>query len=239
MNLLLLSNSTKLGEPFLAWPREQLRNFLGSRRRIAFVPFAAVTTSFDDFAELVSQNLPEPGHEVVSLHSAHDPVAALSECDVVAVGGGNTFHLLRELYRTRLLGAIAERVRNGMPYVGWSAGSNVACPTIMTTNDMPVCEPPSLRAMNLIPFQINPHYSEARLDGQGGECRDDRIREFLALNPHMVVAGLREGSLLHVQDDEVTCSGNGMRVFRANRDPVELASGARMRLDLQQTVPRG
>jgi dipeptidase E len=150
----------------------------------------------------------------------------------VAVGGGNTFLLLRTLYRTGLLKAISEKVRRGMPYLGWSAGSNVACPTIMTTNDMPIVEPPSMHAMNLVPFQINPHYTEATIPGHGGESRDQRIAEFLVMNPSMPVIGLREGSMLHITGGKVTLQGRDMKLFRAGHQAVTIPDGHVFRKDL-------
>ena len=233
MDLLLLSNSTLPGEAFLSWPKAHMDDFLGDRRKIAFVPFAAVSFSMDTYADLVSRAFRDAGREIISLHAVADPIAVLDECQAVAVGGGNSFQLLRELYRTGLVRAIAERVKRGMPYIGWSAGSNVACPTIMTTNDMPITEPPSLRAMHLVPFQINPHYTELKLEGHGGESRDDRIREYHVLHPKMVVAGLREGALLRVRDRTMTLEGRGMRLFRAGQQPMEIPGGTVLRSDLR------
>ncbi|MBL7964834.1 MAG: dipeptidase PepE [Flavobacteriales bacterium] len=229
MRLLLLSNSTLPGEAFFTWPRPHLLDFLGGPKRIAFVPFAAVTMSQDDYAQAVSDALAEQGHTWVPLHAEKDPVAALTSCDAVAVGGGNTFQLLRHLYRTGLIKAIADHVRKGMPYIGWSAGSNVAGPTIMTTNDMPITEVPSFRAMHLVPFQINPHYTEARVPGHGGESRDQRIAEFLVLHPEARVVGLREGALLRVEGGHMHLAGTGMRVFRKGAEPEEIGAPAELR----------
>ncbi len=206
--------------------------FLGTGKRIAFVPFAAVTIAQDDYTHRVREALAPLGHEVFSLHAETDKTKALGSADAVMVGGGNTFQLLRSLYSTELLRAIRVRVLGGLPYIGWSAGSNVACPTIMTTNDMPVTEVPTLRAMGLVTFQINPHYTEATIPGQGGESRDQRLAEYLALNPKSVVAGLREGSLLHVEGDRLFVEGVGMRVFRHGREPKEVAGGVELRSSL-------
>ncbi|MBK6775479.1 MAG: dipeptidase PepE [Flavobacteriales bacterium] len=152
MRLLLLSNSTMPGEPFFTWPRQLVKDFLpAQRQRIAFVPFAAVSFSMDEYADTITKVFDELGHELISLHRESNPVAALDGAAAVAVGGGNSFQLLKLLYKHDLVRAIRHRVKDGLPYLGWSAGSNVACPTIMTTNDMPICEPPSLRAMNLVP----------------------------------------------------------------------------------------
>lgn len=232
MQLLLLSNSTMPGEPFFAWPRAHVQSFLDGRRHIAFVPFAAVEAQYDAYADKVAEVFAAMGKELVSLHREADPAKALDGAGAVAVGGGNTFLLIRALYRRGLIRAIGEKVRGGMPYLGWSAGSNVACPTVMTTNDMPIVEPPSLRALHLVPFQINPHYTEATIPGHGGESRDQRIAEYLALHPDMPVVGLREGSLLHVNGGNMRLEGKGMKLFRKGQEPKEIAGGADLRVSL-------
>ncbi|MCC7503636.1 MAG: dipeptidase PepE [Flavobacteriales bacterium] len=233
MDLLLLSNSTLPGEPFLQWPRQAISGFLGAqRKRVAFVPFAAVSFSMDEYARMVQGAFAEMGHELFSLHTEPDKVKALETADAVVVGGGNTFQLLRTLYSTELVRAIRRHVQGGMPYIGWSAGSNVACPSIMTTNDMPITEVPTLRAMGLIPYQINPHYTDVKLDGHGGETRDQRLNEFLALNQRVTVAGLREGSGLRVHNDRTELIGRAMRLFRHGSDPREVAEGSAFRTDL-------
>lgn len=233
MELLLLSNSTLPGEAFFQWPRPYVAPFLLGKKRIAFVPFAATEDFHDTYLEKMIPVFGEMGCETIGLHREPDPAAALNTCDVVAIGGGNSFLLLRALYRTRLIKAIADRVKDGLPYLGWSAGSNATCPTIMTTNDMPIVEPPSLKAMHLIPFQINPHYTEATIPGHGGESRDQRIAEFLALNPRMKVVGLREGSLLHVRDGQVALHGKDMKLFRSGIDAEVVPDGTVLRTDLQ------
>ena len=232
MELLLLSNSTLPGEPFFQWPRAYVAAYLNGRKRLAFVPFAAPPEQQDAYVEKVSAVFTELGIELTSLHGPGDPLKNLDQADAVAVGGGNTFLLLRTLYRTGLVKAITEKVRKGMPYVGWSAGSNVACPTIMTTNDMPITEVPTLRAMGLIPYQINPHYMDVKLEGHGGETRDQRLAEFLALNQRVAVVGLREGSGLLVEADRTTLLGRPMRVFRHGHDPIEVDGGSSFRSDL-------
>lgn len=232
MKLLLLSNSTMPGEPYLGWPREHIRAFLGEPKRIAFVPFAAVTYPLDEYARITTEAFAQLGHACFSLHSETDKVKALSAADAVAVGGGNSFQLLRTLYSAELIRALRVKVMGGMPFIGWSAGANVACPTIMTTNDMPIVEAPSMRALHLVPFQINPHYTEATIPGHGGESRDQRIAEFLAVNPNMPVVGLREGSLLRVNGASMRLEGNGMKLFRNGHEPKEIAGGTELRTSL-------
>ena len=232
MRLLLLSNSTIPGEPYLGWAKSHIQEFLGERKRIAFVPFAAVSFSMDEYTRLTQGALGEMGHELFSLHSEVDKVKALMNADAVIVGGGNSFQLLRTLYNTELVRAIRVRVMGGMPYMGWSAGANVAGPTIMTTNDMPITEVPTLRAMGLVPFQINPHYTNERIAGHGGESRDQRIAEFLALNQRSTVVGLREGALLNVNDDLMSVEGTGLRLFRSGAEPKDIPGGTALRTAL-------
>jgi dipeptidase E len=232
MELLLLSNSTMPGEEFFTWPRPYVSAFLQGRTRVGFVPFAATDDAVRGYVDRVSSVMQSMGSQLVDLSAERDPVKALDHVDAIAVGGGNSFLLLKALYRTQLLRAIAEKVRVGIPYLGWSAGSNVACPTIMTTNDMPIVEPPSLRAMHLVPFQINPHFTEATIAGHGGESREQRIVEFLKANPNMPVVGLREGSLLHVKEGQVGLFGAPMKLFRHGREPLVVPVGATFRKDI-------
>ncbi len=221
--LLLLSNSRNPGEEFLAHARDQIAAFLGAApRRIAFVPYAAVTFSHDEYTERARPLFTGLGHALESVH-AGDPVEVLRRADTIVVGGGNTFRLLERLSALALLDAIRERVRSGMLYLGWSAGANLACPTIRTTNDMPIIEPPSLTALGLVPFQINPHYTDATLSQHGGETRADRLLEFLVMNPGVRVVGLREGSLLRLEGRALALLGpHPLRLFEGGRAPREL-----------------
>jgi len=226
MRLLLLSNSTCYQKGYLEHAMGDLKDFLGdSIRRVLFVPYAGVTIAWDTYTNKVREKYAEIGYELESVHEASDPVAAVQEAEAIAVGGGNTFYLLREMYENKLIEPIRERVQNGMPYMGWSAGSNMVCPTIKTTNDMPIAEPPSFKALDLIPFQINPHYSDAVLPQHQGETRADRIAEFIEANPNMTVVGLREGSILRVEGDSLKLLGeNDMRLFRKGQDVKECST---------------
>ncbi len=161
------------------------------------------------------------------------PAAALADSDAVAVGGGNTFQLLAQMYGTGLIGAIRRTARDGMPYIGWSAGANVACPTIRTTNDMPIVEPPGLSALGLVPFQINAHYTEARLGDHGGETRVDRLNEFVHANPGMPVVGLPEGTALRVEGDELSLIGEAEAVvYGLEGGPRRVEAGGLKKLGL-------
>ncbi len=213
--LLLLSNSTNHGEGYLQYPVGAIKDFLGAAvRRLLFVPFAGVRSSFDDYTATVRERFEEMGYGLDSVHAMADPRASVKSAEALAVGGGNTFQLLRSLYETGLLEEIRSRVESGVPYIGWSAGSNVACPTIKTTNDMPIVEPPSLKALSLVPFQINPHYTDDHPADHQGETRAQRIEEFTLLNPDLYVVGLREGSILRIEGSQISLLGQKpARVF--------------------------
>lgn len=228
VRLLLLSNSTNPGEPYLGWSLPHIQRFLaGAARRVLFVPFAGVRLTWEDYTAKVRGAFAGIGVEVAAAHEVADPAAALGRAEGLVVGGGNTFHLLRLLRTSGLLEAAKKAVGEGMPYVGWSAGANVACPTIMTTNDMPIVDPLGLDALGLVPFQINPHFTEAVLPGHGGESREERILEFLEAHPEAVVAGLREGSLLRREGRELVLEGiRGARLFRRGSEAVDLAPGS-------------
>lgn len=224
--LLLLSNGSELiGQQPTEFAHDALRDFLGaSVRRVLFVPFAAVVRTEDEYLAGVRRHFGRHGYEVESLHQAADARAAVERADAIAVGGGNTFHLLRGLYRAGAVGAIRERVERGAPYVGWSAGSNVACPTIRTTNDMPIVEPPTLDALDLVPFQINPHYTDFHPPGHMGETRDERLGEFVHANPGVRVIGIREGTMLRVEGAEVRLlGGKPARLFLRGESPRDIA----------------
>jgi dipeptidase E len=223
--LLLLSNSTNFGGVFLEHAADAIQSFLGADvREVLFIPFAAVRFSYEAFAARVQERLAPMGYRVRSIHTTGNAAAAVGAAQAIAVGGGNTFRLLELLYRHELLEPIRQRVLSGVPYVGWSAGSNVACPTVRTTNDMPITEPPSLSALNLVPFQVNPHYTDAAIPDHGGETRAERLHEFVAANPGMPVLALREGSTLRVEGESWTLLGERpARVFGRSAEPIEVA----------------
>jgi dipeptidase E len=225
--LLLLSNSVNPGGRYLGHVRGAIKRFLGTAGRDALlVPYAGVRIPWDAYHRRVADALAPAGIRVRSIHHADDPRRAVAECAAVIVGGGNTWQLLDLLQRHDLVRAIRARVEAGAPYVGWSAGSNVACPTIRTTNDMPIVAPRSLDALGLVPFQINPHYTEARLRRHGGETRVDRLREFGAANPAMPVVALREGSWLEVEDGVAVLRGPKRALVYLGESRRSVAPGA-------------
>jgi dipeptidase E len=221
--LLLLSSSTIQGAGYLEYPQSEIKDFLGvTVKRVLFVPYASVIRTFDEYAEAVRAPFAAMGYELDCVHRFPNAAEAVRSAEVIVVGGGNTFHLLRGLYENALIETIRERVLNGMPYIGWSAGSNVACPTIRTTNDMPVVEPPSLNALGLVPFQINPHYTDEHPAGHQGETRAQRIAEFIEANRGVYVVGLREGSMLRVEDSNLSLRGElQTRVFISGEEARE------------------
>jgi len=227
MRLLLISNSTNPGEPYLDYPKNNIRDFLGKESiKALFIPYAAVTFSYDVYEQKVSERFREIGHDVISIHRFKDPVKAVSEASAIVVGGGNTWMLLKKIRENKLIKVVREKVLGGTSYIGWSAGSNVACPTIRTTNDMPVVQPDSFDAFNLIPFQINPHYLDANPAGHAGETREQRIEEFIVANPDLYVVGLREGTLLTVAGKDIRLTGpRKARIFKNGTTPAELGPG--------------
>ncbi len=228
MKLLLISNSTNAGEGYLEYCKQNIVDFLkaGKVTKVLFVPFAAVTFSYDDYQKKVQDKLAPLGIEVDSVHRHADAKKAVAEAQAIVVGGGNTFHLLKNVQELGLIEAIRERVKAGAPYVGWSAGSNLTCPTICTTNDMPIVEPQSFAALQLIPFQINPHYLDAHPTGHAGETREQRIEEYLAANPGRYVAGLREACMFYVEGNSLRLQGERpLRVFKKGQEPKEYKAG--------------
>ena len=229
-NLLLISNSTNQGEEYLGWPRPYIKDFFEGYQvsRILFIPYAGIslastlTDSYNRYEENVKQVFSKLGFDIYSIHHEADPIKAVADAEAIAIGGGNTFHLVSMMHKLGLMDAVKARVLTGVPFAGWSAGSNVACPTLMTTNDMPIIEPPSFKCMGLIPFQINPHYLDKNPEGHGGETREARIEEFLIVNPEMKVVGLREATLLRVHGNHMSLLGSRkMRIFSSGAEPQE------------------
>jgi dipeptidase E len=236
MKLLLLSNSTNAGESYLGWTKSFINEFLqrNNIKNVLFIPYAGVnlsdesiTKSYDLYEEKVRNVFNEFGVELVSIHHVVDPNEAVNNAKCIAVGGGNTFHLVAEMHRTGIMQSIREKVLVGTPFMGWSAGANVACPTLRTTNDMPIIQPASFDCLNLIPFQINPHYLDANPAGHGGETRQQRIEEFLAVNRDIVVVGLREASLIELDGTKALLKGHrDMRLFVYGEEPREVEQGS-------------
>lgn len=225
IKLLLLSNSTGEGG-YLTHAVPTIREWAGARRRAAFVPFAAVTRGWDELAAMVSAALADTGMGITPLHREADPARAVREAELIVVAGGNTFNLLHHCRQRGLLQPMRDAVRGGTPYLGWSAGSNLACPTICTTNDMPIVDPGGFDALGLVPFQINPHYTNALPAGVRGETRNQRIAEFLRVRPELPVLGLPEGNWVTVDaDGQLLHGAHPSWWFRAGQEPQQLAQG--------------
>lgn len=221
MQALLISSSNVHGYGYLDHPEPEIKRILGARRRVAFVPFALHDR--DAYTAKIRERLSKMGFEVDQVRGAED----VARAEAIFVGGGNTFRLLKTMYELDVLDAIRERVRIGhAPYIGSSAGTNVAGPTIRTTNDMPIVEPPSFDALGFVRFQLNPHYLDADPSSTHmGETREQRLLEFLEENDTPVVA-IREGSALRVDGESVSLTGDrGARIFRRGHDPLEVPAG--------------
>lgn len=241
MKLLLISNSTNYKESYLGWCLPLIQEFLQKQEReILFFPYAGVNIggqvypkSYDAYTQRIKDIFEPIGFTIKSIHEEKEPIEAVSKARILMVGGGNTFHLVSELHKNRLIEPVRRKVLEGTPYIGWSAGSNVACPTLMTTNDMPIVMPESFKCFDFVPFQINPHYIDAYPDEindairHGGETRQIRIEEFLSVNQQITVAGLRESTALWIEDGTMTLKGlRNMRVMKFGQEAQEFGPGA-------------
>jgi len=224
MRVLLISTSTVHGGGYLDHAEEELRKFLGNSRTVLFFPFAL--HDHDSYAARASARFREMRYTMTSAHSVNDPARAIAETDAIFIGGGNTFRLVKALQDLDLIEAIRRRVREGAPYIGSSAGSNVAGPTIKTTNDMPIVLPRSFDAIGLVPFQLNPHFQDPDPNSTHmGEPREQRIIQFHEENETPVL-GLREGAWVWAENGSVRLGGSrGARIFRRGETPVEKTTG--------------
>jgi dipeptidase E len=225
--VLLISNSTLYGSGYLDHAESEICDFLGGRKHVLFVPYALFDR--DAYTATARERFERMGHELSSVHTAANPRQAVGETDAIFIGGGNTFRLLKALYDFGLLEPIRQRVISGMPYIGSSAGSNVAGPTIKTTKDMPIVQPPSFDALGLVPFQISPHYQDPDPNSRHmGETQEERILQFLEEND-TPVAGLREGAMVRVENGTMLLKGSsGARIFRKRLEPIEISPGAQL-----------
>jgi dipeptidase E len=194
-----------------------VRTFLGQdKKQIAFIPFASAD-SYDDYAAKVREGFSSLPHtiEMVTPENAKE---VIDRCDVIMIGGGNTFKLLHDLYQTGLVELIKTKVQNGTPYIGWSAGSNLTGPTICTTNDMPILEPESFTSFGFFPFQLNPHYYNVVMEGFNGETRDQRLEEYLKANAGKKIMALPEGTWLQLQNEKVLFDGIAQGVMMSREE---------------------
>jgi dipeptidase E len=225
MKLLLFSNSTNPGEEFLQHAKADIGNFLSGVNKVLFLPYAAVNITFNDYEKLVQKSFSSLGIEVESLHHFREAKKTVREAQAIVVGGGNTFRLLKMIQQLDIIETVRFRVLDGAPYVGWSAGANVACPSICTTNDMPIVEPDNFSAFNLIRFQINPHYTDIYPKDHAGETRDERLEEYTVMDPFSYVVGLRESSSLLIEDGNINLRGpHTAKIFKNGLAPKEFSS---------------
>ena len=235
-NLLLISNSTLHGSGYLDHCADEIRKFLKNRKNVLFVPYARPSgMTHENYTKVARERFGKMGYKLKGIHEYSSPKEAVKSAEAIFIGGGNTFVLLNGLYKADILKEIRNKVKEGIPYIGTSAGSNVACKSIKTTNDMPIVYPPSFEALGLLPFNINPHYLDPDPNSKHmGETRETRIKEFHFYNDEYVV-GLREGSILFVSGDEIILKGStGARIFKGNMEPKEFKPGDSLDFLLKQ-----
>lgn len=222
--VLLISNSTLYGSGYLDHAEGEIRSLLAGVRGVLFVPYALYDR--DSYAAMAQERFARMGYPLQSIHKTGDPQQSVNNAESIFVGGGNTFRLLKALYDADVLQAIRDRVKNGTPYIGSSAGANVAGPTIKTTKDMPIVQPPSFDALGIVPFQISPHFQDPDPNSTHmGETQEERIRQFLEENDTPVF-GLREGAMVRVENGTMILKGSsGTRIFRKGLEPVETLPG--------------
>ncbi len=224
MTQALLMSSSRMGNfNYLEHAHEQIHRLLQHKQQeVLFIPYAAVSFSFDDFEKIVQPVFESLGYGLKSIHHFSDPISAVKRAQAIAVGGGNTFALLKRLYDAQLVDLISRRVKQDeLSYMGWSAGSNIATPSIRTTNDMPIVQPPSFSALNLAPFQINPHFISGKPVGHNGESREERLNEFLTINPNEELLALYEGSALLIEDNQGTILGDKHALWFRNPNQID------------------
>ncbi|XP_075036255.1 alpha-aspartyl dipeptidase [Mixophyes fleayi] len=235
-HLLLVSNSTLHGGGYLEHCQDHIQKFLGAKvKRVLFIPYALHDR--DSYAKTARQKFESLGYGLDSIHEAADPVDAVQKSEAIFIGGGNTFQLLKDLYDNGLISVIRKKViENGIPYIGSSAGTNVATVSINTTNDMPIVYPPSLQALGLVPFNINPHYVEPDTNSKHmGETREQRIFQYHLEPDTPPVLGLREGCMLLVEGTKATLLGiTKARLFSRGKSPSEHEPGQDFSFLLQQ-----
>ena len=226
-HILLISNSTLYGSGYLDHAEGEIRGFLSGVQRVFFVPFALYDRNA--YTALARGRLKAMGYDMESAHEVKDARQAAEDAEAIFIGGGNTFRLLKSLYDFDMLLPIRRRVAQGMPFIGSSAGAIVAGPSLKTTKDMPIVQPPSFDALGLVAFQISPHYLDPDPHSTHmGETQEERINQFLEEND-APVAGIREGAILRIEGDSITLRGvSGARIFRKGQEPVETLPGERL-----------
>ena len=231
-NCIIASTSTLHGGDYLDYIAPELLQLFKNCNTILFIPYARPSgLSHNDYTEKVQVAFAKINIKVKGIHEFENPIQAIENAEAIFTGGGNTFLLISQLYKNNVMNVLAETIKNGTPYLGTSAGSNICGLTIQTTNDMPIIYPPSFQALGILPFNLNPHYLDADLQSNHmGETRETRIREFHQFNT-LPVLGLREGSWLEVKGEKITLKGNlSARLFRQNQIPEEIEKEADLSL---------
>ena len=226
-NLLLISNSTLHGSGYLDHCADEICKFLDDKKTVLFIPYARPSgMTHEEYTKVARERFKKMGYKLTGIHEYNSSKEAVKSAEAIFIGGGNTFVLLNGLYKADILEEIRKRVKDGLPYIGTSAGSNVACKSIKTTNDMPIVYPPSFDALGVVPFNINPHYLDPDPNSKHkGETRETRINEFHFFNSEYVV-GLREGAMLHIEGERITLKGStGARIFKKGKEPQEFKPG--------------
>ena len=226
-NIIIASTSTIHGSGYLDYILDDLTVFFKEIKEVLFIPYARPSgISHDEYTKTVHVAFSKINKNVKGIHTYENPIEAIKKAQAIFIGGGNTFVLTNQLYKNDLINTLQAVVKNGIPYLGTSAGSNICGLTIKTTNDMPIVYPPSFNALAFVPFNINPHYLDPNKSSKHmGETRETRIKEFHNFNTQPVI-GLREGSWLHVKDDSIILKGTlTARVFEYNKTPYEVPSG--------------
>ena len=223
-NIIIASTSTLHGGDYLDYLLPELQTFFSNVKELLFIPYARPSgISHDDYTKKVSEAFGKINILVKGIHEFENPVEAIENAEGIFTGGGNTFLLVSQLYKNNVIDALEKVVKNGTPYLGTSAGSNICGLTMNTTNDMPIVYPPSFRTLGFVSFNINPHYLDP-IEGSThmGETRETRINEFHHFNPQPVM-GLREGSWLEVKGDSILLKGTlTARIFKRNEKPIEV-----------------
>ena len=226
-NILIASTSTLANQNYLDYLLPELKIHFRNCSTILFIPYARPGgISHDEYTAMVSLAFAKINKKVIGIHQFEEALQALKKAEGIFTGGGNTFVLVSQLYKTNTMEALSEVVKNGTPYLGTSAGSNICGLTMQTTNDMPIVFPPSFKTLGLIPFNLNPHYLDPDTNSKHmGETRETRIQEYHAYNS-VPILGLREGSWLDVKGETITLKGDlTARLFRQNQTPEEIESG--------------
>ncbi|MBT8260553.1 MAG: dipeptidase PepE [Flavobacteriaceae bacterium] len=222
--LIIASTSTVHGSGYLEYILEELKIHFKNCKEILFIPYARPSgMSHQDYTEVAQKALKKIDKKVIGIHTFKNPIDAIKQAQGIFVGGGNTFVLVTQLYKNNIIEAVQDAVKNGTPYFGTSAGSNICGLTMSTTNDMPIMYPPSFKTFGFIPFNINPHYLDPDPNSKHmGETRETRIKEFHAFNT-LPVLGIREGSYIEVQGKTITLKGDlKARIFEHNKEPYEI-----------------